>query len=168
MELSEEAWNLAIGVNLTGTFLMCKTVGKQMIKQNAGGKIINISSIQGKRALKNTAAYSASKFGIIGLTQALALELAPYKINVNAVCPGLTASWGSSGQRVYEAIKQGVSEEEAVEKTYVREGFLKNIPLVRPAYVEDIANMVAFLASNQADYMTGQAINVTGGLLMEH
>jgi len=168
VELSKEAWDSAIGVNLTGTFLMCKAVGKEMIKQNAGGKIINMSSIQGKRAFKNTAAYSTSKFGVIGLTQTLALELASYKINVNAVCPGVTASWGSSGQRMYDAIKQGLTEAEAIDKVYVKEGFLKNLPLTRPASVEDVANIVAFLASSQADYMTGQAINVTGGLLMEH
>ena len=168
VELSEEAWNLAIAVNLTGTFLMCKTVGKEMIKQGAGGKIINMSSIQGKRAFKNTAAYTTSKFGVIGLTQTLALELASYKINVNAVCPGVTASWGTSGQRVYDAIKQGLTEEEAIHKIYVQEGFIQNYPLGRPASVEDIANVTAFLASSQSDYMTGQAINVTGGLLIEH
>lgn len=168
VELSEEAWNLTIGVNLTGTFLMCQAVGNEMIKQGTGGKIINISSIQGKRAFKNTAAYSASKFGLLGLTQALALELASHKINVNAVCPGITVSWGSSGQRVYDAIKQGFTEEEAIDKVYVKEGFIQNIPLGRPASVEDVANVTAFLVSSQADYMTGQAINVAGGTLMEH
>ena len=168
VELSEESWRLAIDVNLTGTFLMCRAVSKQMIKQNAGGKIVKMSSIRGKRAIKNTAAYSASKFGVIGLTQALALELAQYKINVNAVCPGPITSWGTSGQRIYEAIKQGLTEAEAVEKVYEKGGIFQDFPLGRPGSVEDVANIVSFLVSRNADYMSGQAINITGGLLMEH
>ncbi|MFC1933931.1 SDR family NAD(P)-dependent oxidoreductase [Chloroflexota bacterium] len=168
MDLSEEAWVKAIAVNLTGTFLMCKAVAKQMIKQSQGGKIINISSIAGKWALAGQAAYSASKFGVIGLTQALALELAPYKVNVNAVCPGSTLTWGTRGQAIYEAVNQGLSEDEAITKVYANATQPQAVPLGRPAKVEDVANVVAFLASTQSDYMTGQSINIAGGMLMAH
>ncbi|MFC1928085.1 SDR family NAD(P)-dependent oxidoreductase [Chloroflexota bacterium] len=168
MDLSEEAWVKAIAVNLTGTFLMCKAVAKQMIKQSQGGKIINISSIAGKWALAGQAAYSASKFGVIGLTQALALELAPYKVNVNAVCPGSTLTWGTRGQAIYEAVNQGLSEDEAITKVYANAAQPQAVPLGRPAKVEDVANVVAFLASTQSDYMTGQSINIAGGMLMAH
>lgn len=168
VDMSEEAWTMAIAVNLTGVFLMCKAVAGQMINQGHGGKIINISSIMGKMAVAGRAAYSASKFGVIGLTQALAQEVASHKINVNAVCPGSTATWGSKGQAIHEAMRQGLSEEEAVSKVYTDAGRLTQIPLGRPAKVEDVANVVAFLASDQSDYMAGQAINVTGGRLMAH
>ena len=164
VDLSEEAWTKTIAINLTGVFLMCKAVAKQMIKQGQGGKVINIASLVGKRARASAAAYSASKFGVIGLTQSLALELAPYKINVNAVCPGAIVNWTVSGQAMYEAINQGLSEEEAIAKVYAG----RQIPLGRPAKVEEVANVVAFLASTQSDYMTGQAINVAGGMLMAH
>ncbi len=168
VDMSEETWTKAIAVNLTGVFLMCKAAARQMINQGHGGKIINISSLMGKMAMPGRAAYSASKFGVIGLTQSLAHELAPHKINVNAVCPGSTATWGSKGQAIYEAMCQGLSEEEAVDKVYTDAGRLTQIPMGRPAKVEDVANLVAFLASDQSDYMTGQAINVTGGRLMAH
>ncbi|MFC2021595.1 SDR family NAD(P)-dependent oxidoreductase [Chloroflexota bacterium] len=168
VDISEETWTKTIAVNLTGVFFMCKAVAKQMIKQGPGSKIINISSRQAKVALPGRAAYSASKSGVLSLTQSLALELAPYKINVNAVCPGYIVTWGSEGQAVYEAINQGISEEEAITKVLTDRHTLEKIPLGRPAKVEDVANVVAFLASSQSDYMTGQSINVTGGRLMAH
>ncbi|MFC1981634.1 SDR family NAD(P)-dependent oxidoreductase, partial [Chloroflexota bacterium] len=168
VDLSEDVWSKTIDVNLTGVFLMCKAVAKQMIKQGLKGKIINISSIRGKMAQVGRAAYCASKFGVIGLTQTLALELATYKINVNAICPGQTLTWGTWGQQIYEAISQGLSEEEAIAKVYADAGTLSQVPLGRPSKVEDVANVVAFLASSQSNHMTGQAINVTGGRLMAH
>lgn len=168
VELSDETWNKVIAVNLTGVFNMCKAVAKQMIKQGQGGKVINVASIAGKAPTAGGAAYSASKAGVINLTQTLALELAPYKINVNAICPGRIVTWGSIGQAIYDAIKQGKSEDEAITKIYTDGGFVKQIPLGRPGKVEEVANLVAFLASSQSDYMTGQAINITGGRLMIH
>lgn len=168
VEMSEEVWTRTIAVNLTGVFLMCKAVVGQMIEQGGGGKIINIASLMGKMAMPGRAAYSASKFGVIGLTQALAQEVALHNIKVNAVCPGSTATWGSKGHAIYEAMQQGLSEKEAIAKIYADAGSLAQIPLGRPAKVEDVANVVAFLASDQSDYMTGQAVNVTGGRLMAH
>ena len=166
VDMNEEVWHKTIAVNLSGVFLMCKAVAKQMMKQGQEGKIINISSLAGKRATAGRAHYSASKFGVIALTQSLALELAPHKINVNAVCPGGVATWGTSGPAIYEAIKQGLSEEEAIAKAYA--SVEHKIPLGRPAKVEEVANLVAFLASSQSDYMTGQAVNIGGGWLMAH
>lgn len=168
VDLTEKDWNKAIAVNLTGAFLMCKAVAKQMIKQGQGGKIINISSGGGKRGAAGRAWYSASKFGLHGLTQSLALELAPYKINVNVVCPGLVVTWGTRGPAIYEAMKQGLSEEEAITKAYAAINLPQRVPLGRPAKVEEVTNLVAFLASSQSDYMTGQAINIGGGALMAH
>jgi NAD(P)-dependent dehydrogenase (short-subunit alcohol dehydrogenase family) len=168
VDMSEEVWTRTIAVNLTGVFLMCKAVVGQMIEQGGGGKIINIASLMGKMAMPGRAAYSASKFGVIGLTQALAQEVASHNIKVNAVCPGSTATWGSKGHAIFEAMHQGLSEKEAVAKIYADAGSLAQIPLGRPAKVEDVANVVAFLASDQSDYMTGQAVNVTGGRLMAH
>jgi len=166
VDMSEETWHKTIAVNLTGVFLMCRAVARQMLKQGQGGKIINISSLGGKKGGAGRASYSASKFGVIGLTQSLALELAPHKINVNAVCPGGVVTWGSSGPAIHEAIKQGLSEEEAIAKAYA--SVEHEIPLGRPAKVEEVANLVAFLASSQSDYMTGQAVNIGGGRLMAH
>jgi NAD(P)-dependent dehydrogenase (short-subunit alcohol dehydrogenase family) len=168
VDMSEEVWTRALAINLTGVFIMCKAVLGQMIRQGSGGKIINISSLMGKMAMPGRAAYCASKFGVIGLTQALAQEVASQNINVNAVCPGSTATWGSKGHAIYEAMRHGLSEEEAVAKVYADAGSIAQIPFGRPAKVEDVANVVAFLASDQSDYMTGQAINVTGGRLMAH
>jgi len=165
---TDEIWNKAIAVNLTGVFFMCRAAVREMIARNQGGKVVNIASVTGKEAWKGRASYSASKFGVVGLTQSLALEVAPYNINANAVCPGLVATWGSRGQAIYQAIKSGTSEREATIEAYRRDGMLGRIPLDRPAMVEDVTNVVMFLVSNQSDYMTGQAINVTGGFLMAH
>ena len=166
IELSDDMWNKALAVNLTGVFLMSKAVAKEMIKQGQGGKIINLSSRQGKEAHEGTAAYGATKAGVISLTQAMGKELGKYKINVNAVCPGPTMSWGSHGKSIYEGMKQGLSESEAINKAYSYLSELSNNPLGGLVQVSDVANIVAFLASNQSDYMTGQAINITGGRTM--
>jgi len=157
MTLSE--WQKIIDVNLTGTFLCCKYVSKIM-KTKKSGKIINISSKSGKKGSADLTGYCASKFGIIGLTQSLAYELAPFNINVNAVCPGViyTPIWG-------KLIKQYVKRERISEKEMWNR-ILKKIPLGRLCKPEDVVNLVLFLASDKADYMTGQALNITGGTEM--
>ncbi len=155
-ELTEKVWDKVMDINLKGTFLCSKEVAKQMIKQRSG-KIINISSKSGKVGGLWLSAYCASKFGVIGFTQSLALELAPYGINVNAVCPGIvfTPLWKSLEKKY--AKKLGIP----IEK--VRPYYVSKIPLGRDGTPEDVANVVIFLASSDSDYMTGQAINVTGG-----
>lgn len=158
-ELEEEDWDRIINVDLKGTFLCSREVAKVMIKQKKG-KIINISSKSGKKGGLWLSAYCAAKFGVIGLTQSVALDLAPYNINVNAVCPGNVFSTPMWQKQLFQeyAPKLGVSHPEEVRKIYV-----EKVPLGREATVEDIANVVVFLASEESNYMTGQAINVTGG-----
>jgi len=159
LDTSEELWDRTMEVNLKGAFLCCKAVIPGMIEKG-GGKIINISSQSGKRGSKWHAAYCTSKFGIIGFTQSLALELASYKINVNAVCPGVvfTPLWEEHAAN--HARRRGIEEKE------VKEDLVKNIPLGRLGTPEDVANLVLFLASSCSDYITGQAINLSGGSVL--
>lgn len=159
LDTSEKLWDRTMEVNLKGAFLCCQAVIPGMIKKGKG-KIINMSSQSGKRGSKWHTAYCVSKFGIIGLTQSLALELAPYRINVNAVCPGVvfTSLWEE--QAADHARREGIEEKE------VKENLLKNIPLARLGTPEDVANLVLFLASSRSDYITGQAINLSGGSVL--
>lgn len=159
LDTSEKLWDRMMEVNLKGVFLCCKTVIPGMIRKG-GGKIINMSSQSGKRGSAWHAAYCVSKFGIIGLTQSLALELAPYKINVNAVCPGVvfTPLWDEQASN--HARRRGI------DKKQVKEDLVKKIPLGRLGTPEEVANLVLFLASSRSDYMTGQAINLSGGSIL--
>ena len=167
VNLPEELFDSYVNVNLKGTFLMCKAVGNQMIAQGRGGKIVNIDSLAGKRPRAGMGAYSATKAGILRLTEVLALELGQYGVNVNAICPGATATWGTSGKAISDAMKDGLSEDEAIEKVYIRSGqFPQTGALGRPGRPEDQANAVAFLCSSEADFITGQSINVCGGQLL--
>ena len=167
VELEEKAWDTVHKINLKGTFLCCRAVARHMINRG-GGKIITISSMLGKEGSARCAAYAASKFGVIGFTQALAQELAPHHINVNAICPGIIDTervsyiaaalsseeisgeeWRASGRHA-EAMRQRNSD----------------VPLGRVGVGEDVAKTAAFLASSESDYLTGLAISVTGGLVM--
>jgi len=161
---TDEAWYKNISVNLTGTFFCSRAVAREMIKGNKGGKIINIASIQGKQgSSQGDVGYSASKFGVVGTTQSLALELAPYGINVNAVCPGLAATDIGSNHFKSQAQSEGISVQEVRDRLFQER--IAATPLGRLTTVEDIANIVAFLASKEADFITGQSINVNGGAL---
>lgn len=155
-ELTEQDWDLTMDVNAKGVFLCCQAVAPHMIKQRHG-RIINISSGSGKTGFRFLSHYSASKFAVNGLTQSIALDLAPYGINVNAVCPGFIETDMGKRQWVLEAQQRGVSPEE------VKNDYLRTVPLGRLVRPEDIANVVVFLASESSSCMTGQAINVTGG-----
>jgi NAD(P)-dependent dehydrogenase (short-subunit alcohol dehydrogenase family) len=164
VELDSSVWDRVIAVNLRGTYLCCKYAGRQMIEQKTGGRIINISSEAGKRGVANMAAYCASKFGIIGLTQSLALDLAPYQITVNAICPGSTDTHRVNYRERLLAEKQGIPEDELREQRLQERA--RKIPLGRAAVPDDIAAVAAFLASEEAGYITGQSINVSGGSTM--
>ena len=160
VDLEEEAFDTVQRVNVKGTFLCSRAGARQMIGQNRGGKIITISSGMGKRGQARYAAYCASKFALVGFTQALALELAPYNINVNAICPGLVDT-----ERVeYIAgafTPPGVSlEDHHAEMLRSRS---EAVPLGRVAQGLDVARMAAFLASAESDYMTGLSVSVSGG-----
>lgn len=160
-EFPTEKWRAVIEVNLVGYFLCAKHVARVM-KAQRSGVIIQINSKSGKKGSYKNSAYAASKFGGIGLTQSIALELAEYGVRVNAVCPGNLLDsplWSQGPNALFKqyARKWGISEEE------VRQRYIDQVPMKRGCTYEDVCNVVVFLASDQAGYMTGQAINVTGG-----
>lgn len=148
MKMKEEDFDAVLDINLKGTFHTIRHFSRQMLKQRSG-KIINISSISGIMGNAGQANYAASKAGVIGLTKTMARELASRGITVNAVAPGF----------VDTEMTKALSPE-------IRENACKQIPLGRFGKPEDIANMVAFLASEKADYITGQVISVDGGMHM--
>jgi len=153
-----DKWRAVIDVNLVGYFLVAKHAARTMIPRRKG-VIIQINSKSGKKGSYKNSAYAASKFGGIGLTQSIALDLADYGIRVNAICPGNLLDsplWVNSLYKQY-AKKWGISEEE------VRQKYVNQVPMKRGCTYEDVTNVLVFLASDQSSYMTGQAINVTGG-----
>jgi NAD(P)-dependent dehydrogenase (short-subunit alcohol dehydrogenase family) len=162
-ELSEEVWHHFLAINTTAVFLLTKLVGREMVRQGRGGRIINIASNAAKQASARGAAYSASKFAVLGLTQASALDLAPYGVTVNAVCPGPINTDRLSYWERAKAEEEGISLEEFRSKIVKEAG--QATPLGRIAEAEDVAHMVSFLASEEACFITGQAYNVNGGLL---
>jgi NAD(P)-dependent dehydrogenase (short-subunit alcohol dehydrogenase family) len=162
-DLSEEVWNRFLAINTTAVFLCTKFVGQLMIQQRQGGRIINIASDAAKRGAPKGSAYSASKFAVLGLTQSSALDLAPHRITVNAVCPGPVNTDRMNYSERAQAERLGVSLEEFRAKIVAERG--EATPLGRIAEPEDVANVVAFLASEQACFITGQAYNVNGGSL---
>ena len=156
--LNGDAFRRVLDVNLTGYFLCAKHVVPTM-KAQRRGVIIQINSISGKRGSFGNGAYCASKAAGLGLTQSLALELAEYGVRVNAICPGHLLDsplWVDSLYRQYAARFQ-ISEAE------VRQRYIDAVPVRRACAYDDVCNVVRFLASEQASYMTGQAINVNGG-----
>jgi sorbitol-6-phosphate 2-dehydrogenase len=157
-EFDMAQWRRVIEVNLVGYMICAKHVATVMVRQNSG-VIVQINSKSGKKGSFRNSAYAASKFGGIGLTQSLALELAPEGIRVNAVCPGNLLDsplWMDSLYAQY-AQRWGISEQE------VRRKYEEQVPLGRGCTYADVCNVVVFLASDESSYMTGQAINVTGG-----
>ncbi len=162
-ELREDVWHHFIAINTTAVFLCTKFVGQAMVQRGQGGRIINIASNASKQASANGAAYAASKFAVLGLTQAAALDLAPHHITVNAVCPGPINSDRMSYAERAQAEAQGMPLED-YRAQLVQEMGARN-PLGRIAESEDVANLVAFFASDEANYITGQGYNVNGGLL---
>jgi NAD(P)-dependent dehydrogenase (short-subunit alcohol dehydrogenase family) len=163
-DLDEDVWDLTMRVNLKGAFLCSKFVAREMISRGLGGKIIIMSSAVGKRGQARRAAYAASKFALIGLTQSLALELAPHHINVNALCPGMADT-----ERINAMAAALASEAETAEEHQdkIYKDRIAAIPLGRLVQTADIASLTAFLASPQSDYLTGLSIPVTGGAIMD-
>lgn len=150
LDLKEQDWDALMAVDLKGVYLCMQAAAKQMIRQGKGGKIINISSIAGFIGFPSLAHYCAAKAGVIELTKEVAIELAPHKINVNSIGPGVTRT---------EMTKQIESDPEQAKQT------LMHIPLGRFGEPEDIANAAAFLASDDASYITGEVLFVDGGWL---
>ena len=146
--MSEQDWDDVLDINLKGAFFCTKTVSKTMIKKRSG-KIINIASVAGVMGNPGQANYSASKAGLIGLTKSTAKELASRGITCNAVAPGIIQS------KMTDVLPEKV-----------KENYLNNIPLGRFGTPDDVANVIGFLASDDSNYVTGQVINIDGGLVM--
>lgn len=155
--MSLEDWKLVLDVCLTGAMLCCQAVAPVMMEQGSGSIIIT-SSMAGKTSWPATAAYSAAKTGLIGLMRSIAQELAPFNINCNAVCPGNVAT-----EMLVEVSKVACGPQKPEEWLAQR---AQDNPMKRFATVEEIAAVVAFLASNEARYINGQAIEVDGGMVM--
>jgi sorbitol-6-phosphate 2-dehydrogenase len=157
-DISLEDWRRIVDVNLYGYFLCAREASRVMIAQGSGA-IVQINSRSGKRGRAKNSAYAASKGGGIVLTQSLSAELAPHHIRVNAVCPGSMFDSPLWQQVLFDdyAERYGLTREQIIRK------YLDDIPLNRGCEYEDVANLVVFLLSDRASYITGQAINVTGG-----
>lgn len=158
LEMGEDVYDLLMNVNAKGTFLVDQAVLKVMVAQQEG-KIVNMSSMSGKEGYPTNVAYSASKFAVTGMTQAIAKYAAPYHVNVNCVCPGIVRT------QIWERLLEDVREAGGDPEAYWEER-ISAIPLKRPQTMQDVARVFLFLSSSCADNMTGQAINVTGGLIL--
>jgi len=160
IELDEETWDKVQSINIKGTFLCCRAVAKELVKQGNGGKIINISSSAGVEGISRFGAYCSSKFAVRGLTQVLANELGEYGIQVNAICPGMVIT-----ERYYDIAEafapEGVKTEEYLDEIECK--FISETPLGRVATTDDVAKIAAFLASSESDFHTGMSILVDGG-----
>ena len=150
VELSEALFRRVLDVKVVGTFLLSKAVIPTLLQQDEGGRIVNLSSVAGKRGLANTTAYCAANFAIQGLTQALAQELAPHRISVNAICPGTIDT----------------ARMDVLGRTEQWQRILQSIPMKRAASDEEVAGLIAYLCSPIAEYVTGQSINIDGGEVM--
>ncbi len=148
MRMTPKDWDLVLNINLKGTFNFTKAAMRPMMKARKG-KIVNISSVVGRMGNVGQANYSASKAGVIGLTKSSAKELSARNINVNAVAPGYIAT------DMTKAISSAATD-----------AFMQILPIKRPGTPEDVANLVCFLSTSESDYITGQVINVDGGMLM--
>jgi NAD(P)-dependent dehydrogenase (short-subunit alcohol dehydrogenase family) len=156
-DIDEADWDRVFAVNCKGTFLFVKYV-VPLMKENQYGKIVNFSSKSGKTGSALMAHYSAAKAAIIGLTQALAFELADFGVKVNCLCPGITDHTG-----VWTNVSAGYIQNMALPREEVIKKFTAKIPLKRLASIDDVVAVTLFLAGPGSEYMTGQAINVTGG-----
>jgi meso-butanediol dehydrogenase/(S,S)-butanediol dehydrogenase/diacetyl reductase len=156
-EMDEANWDAVMDVNLKGMFLCTKYAAQHMIQQGQGGRIINISSQGGKSGFPYASAYVASKHGVIGFTRSVAIELGSHNITVNAICPNHVTTGLGAWQNDFFSKALGMTYEQYMAAMKSR------IPMGRPGLQDDIAKACAFLASDQAAYITGEAMNVSGG-----
>ncbi len=163
VDLTEEAFDEVQRINVKGTFLCTRAVARHMVQRQGPGKIVNISSTAGKRGLPRYAAYTASKFALVGFTQSVAHELGEYKINVNAICPGLAET--ERVIHIANAVKPEGTDTDLHLRKMIEQRATVN-PLGRITETEDIGKMAAFLCSEEANYLTGLALSVSGGDVM--
>jgi NAD(P)-dependent dehydrogenase (short-subunit alcohol dehydrogenase family) len=156
VDLSETEWDFNFNVNAKGVFLCTQAALPSMMAARAG-VIVNTASMAGTRGVPLLAHYAASKWAVIGFTKSVAIEVAPYNIRVNAVCPGYVRTSMQERELVWEATLRGMTPEA------VREEYIRLTPQGRIEEPEDVADVVAFLASEDARFMTGEAVHVTGG-----
>lgn len=167
IELTEEEWRSTLDINLTGSFLIAKAVARRMIPDGQGKKIVLIGSKAATEGYRGSAGYCASKHGVLGLARTLALELAQYKINVNLINPGAFDTNLRDQAIQQRAQAQGLTVAEMLKKeaqTPRPAGPASNIPLGRMGTPDDIANLVLFLVSEQSSYITGEMIDIDGGV----
>jgi len=158
LEVSPDDWRAVIDVNLTGAFFGLKAAAEVMVAQGRGGRIINIASQAAKSGFRHAQAYTSSKHGLVGLVRSAAIELGAYGITVNNVCPNhVTTGLGAWQNEYFAKVTGAASVEDYREKMTAR------IPLGRVGLVDDTANAVAFLCSDQAAYITAESLNVSGG-----
>ncbi|HLK75027.1 MAG TPA: SDR family NAD(P)-dependent oxidoreductase [Streptosporangiaceae bacterium] len=157
LDISDQDWDRLMAVNLRGVFVVTQRVLPQMLQRHSG-RIINISSMAGKEGLRHLAHYCASKFGVIGLTQSLAKEVAAHNVTVNAVCPGVVRT------PLWDHPDTGILRQLDGENGW--QAFVSGIPLGRPQTADDIGHACAYLASDAAANVTGEALNVSGGQQM--
>ncbi len=157
VEMTQADWDAVLGVNLRGAFFGIKHAAKQFIAQGKGGRIINIGSQASKSGFPFASAYVSSKHGMVGLTRSAAIELGSQGITVNTICPNHVTTGLGAWQNQFFSAATGRSEEKYLADMRAR------IPLGRPGLQDDIAKACAFLASGEAAYITGEAMNVSGG-----
>ena len=160
VDLTEEEWDFNMDVNAKGLFLCCQKEVKQFIAQGGSGRIVNVASIAAKRPAMLLAHYAASKYAVLGFSKTLAQEVAEHNITVNCVCPGFVRTAMQEREVGWEAKLRGLSREQVIDE------YIAATPLGRLEEPEDVAKVVLFLASDDAGFMTGQAVNVGGGTEM--
>ena len=160
IDITDEEWDFNFSVNIKGVFLTNQAAVRYFLKANKKGVIVNTASLAAKVGAPLLAHYSASKFAVLGWTQALAREVAPQGIRVNALCPGFVKTSMQEREVAWEAKLRGLSSEQVIKE------YVSQTPLGRLEEPEDVAGLAVFLCSDAARFMTGQGINVTGGVYM--
>jgi NAD(P)-dependent dehydrogenase (short-subunit alcohol dehydrogenase family) len=159
LDLTEQDWDLNMDVNAKGVFLVTREVVRSMVARREGC-VVSIASAAGKEGTSLLAHYSASKWAVLGLTQSVAREVARFGVRVNAVCPGCVRTPMQDREVIWEGALRGMDPEE------VRQNYIDHTPLGRLCEPEDVADVIHFLCSDKARFMTGQAVNVTGGIVL--
>ena len=157
LELTEQAWDRMLGINLKGTFFTLQALARHMVATD-GGRLVAIASIGAKRGRADAVDYTASKAAVVSVVQSLAMALAP-KVQINAVCPGIVDTAMTPKIHAVRAARAGITQQESID------ALVDTIPMGRIQTPDDVARAVAYFLSDEADYVTGQALNVDGGLI---